>query len=37
VRSTRAIAVGYESVIREKELAFDARLSATEPYGKICV
>lgn len=30
VRETKAIAVGYESVIREKELAFDAQLSATE-------
>lgn len=30
VRDTKAIAVGYESVIREKELAFDAQLSATE-------
>jgi hypothetical protein len=30
VRETKAIAVGYESVIREKELAFDAQLAATE-------
>jgi hypothetical protein len=30
VRETKAIAVGYESVIREKELALDAQLSATE-------
>lgn len=30
VRNTKAVAVGYESVIREKELAFDAQLSATE-------
>jgi hypothetical protein len=30
VRDAKAIAVGYESVIREKELAFDAQLSATE-------
>jgi hypothetical protein len=30
VRNTKAIAVGYESVIREKEMAFDAQLSATE-------
>lgn len=30
VRETKAIAVGYESVIREKELAMDAELSATE-------
>ncbi|MHB1733422.1 MAG: hypothetical protein ACYCU8_08200 [Ferrimicrobium acidiphilum] len=30
VRHTKAIAVGYESVIREKEMAFDAQLSATE-------
>jgi len=30
VRETKAVAVGYESVIREKELAFDAQLSATE-------
>jgi hypothetical protein len=30
VRDTKAIAVGYESVIREKELAFDAQLAATE-------
>jgi hypothetical protein len=30
VREAKAIAVGYESVIREKELAFDAQLSATE-------
>jgi hypothetical protein len=30
VRHEKAIAVGYESVIREKELAFDAQLSATE-------
>lgn len=30
VRNTKAIAVGYESVIREKELAFDAQLSAME-------
>lgn len=30
VRDTKAIAVGYESVVREKELAFDAQLSATE-------
>lgn len=30
VRAERAIAVGYESVIREKELAFDAQLTATE-------
>lgn len=30
VRETKALAVGYESVIREKELAFDAQLSATE-------
>lgn len=30
VRNTKAIAVGYEAVLREKELAFDAQLSATE-------
>ena len=30
VREAKAIAVGYEAVIREKELAFDAQLSATE-------
>lgn len=30
VRNAKAIAVGYESVIREKEMAFDAQLSATE-------
>lgn len=30
VRDARAIACGYETVIREKELAFDAQLSATE-------
>lgn len=30
MRDTKAIAVGYESVIREKELAFDAQLAATE-------
>lgn len=30
VRNTKAIAVGYESVIREKELAMDAEMSATE-------
>lgn len=30
VRQQRAVAVGYESYIREKELAFDAQLSATE-------
>jgi hypothetical protein len=30
VRHEKAIAVGYESVIREKELAFDAQLAATE-------
>lgn len=30
VRDAKAIAVGYEAVIKEKELAFDAQLSATE-------
>lgn len=30
VRAAKAIAVGYESVLREKELAFDAQLAATE-------
>ena len=30
VRNTKAIAVGYESVLREKEMAFDAQLAATE-------
>lgn len=30
VRHAKAVAVGYEAVIREKELAFDAQLSATE-------
>jgi hypothetical protein len=30
VRQAKAVAVGYEAVIREKELAFDAQLSATE-------
>ncbi|MCU1492826.1 MAG: hypothetical protein JWO62_590 [Acidimicrobiaceae bacterium] len=30
VRDAKAIAVGYESVIREKEMAFDAQLAATE-------
>ncbi|MHB8190643.1 MAG: hypothetical protein ACYDHP_09550 [Ferrimicrobium sp.] len=30
VRNTKAIAVGYKSVIREKEMAFDAQLAATE-------
>ncbi|HVX20933.1 MAG TPA: hypothetical protein VHB02_06280 [Acidimicrobiales bacterium] len=30
VRHTKAIAVGYENVIREKEMAFDAQLAATE-------
>lgn len=30
VRNAKAIAVGYEAVIREKELAFDAQLAATE-------
>lgn len=30
VRQAKALAVGYESVIREKELAFDAQLAATE-------
>jgi hypothetical protein len=30
VRQSKAVAIGYESVIREKELAFDAQLSATE-------
>lgn len=30
VRETKAVAIGYESVIREKELAFDAQLTATE-------
>jgi hypothetical protein len=30
VRHARAVAVGYESVLREKELAFDAQLAATE-------
>lgn len=30
VRDAKAIAVGYEAVIREKELAFDAQLAATE-------
>jgi len=30
VREAKAVAVGYEAVIREKELAFDAQLSATE-------
>lgn len=30
VRESRAVAVSYESYLREKELAFDAQLSATE-------
>lgn len=30
VRTTKAIAVGYENVLREKEMAFDAQLAATE-------
>jgi len=30
VRDAKAVALGYETVIREKELAFDAQLSATE-------
>lgn len=30
VRDARAMAVGYEAVIREKELGFDAQLAATE-------
>lgn len=30
VRNAKAVAVGYEAVIREKEMAFDAQLSATE-------
>ena len=30
VRDAKAIAVGYEAVIREKELSIDAQLAATE-------
>lgn len=30
VRNAKAIAIGYENVIREKEMAFDAQLAATE-------
>lgn len=30
VRNAKAIAVGYENVIREKEMAFDAQLAATD-------
>jgi hypothetical protein len=30
VRNAKAVALGYETVIREKEMAFDAQLAATE-------